>query len=411
MTDYGVTDEGFVLKRLADILTDMKATLSSVVDPVSGEALTPDLLNENDPLIQMVNSLSDQVAVCWENLQLAYNQFDPLKATGAGLSGTVQLNGLRRTAGTYSEVIVTLTGVPGLSIAAGKQISTMENVPVFELPLCQIGEDGTVNVTATCTEKGPFEVTAGTLVKILNPVSGWSSVVNSLDATPGSYEEIDSELRARQQISTSNTAQAIIESIVASIGNLASVEYVKVYHNVTIEEDDRGIPAKSIAPIVVGGSDEEIAQAIYYKLPVGCDTYGDEEVIITDSQEIDYTIRFSRPTEIDIHVIVEITTVNTNLFPDDGDEQIKTAILTWATQGASAFNITEGYDQDGFTPGQSVYASELMVPVYSIPGIKVDSILIGASSPATESEVTIEWNEIAVFDSENITVVINGESS
>ena len=38
MTTFGVTPQGFVLKRLADILADMQAALAGVQGPVTGES-------------------------------------------------------------------------------------------------------------------------------------------------------------------------------------------------------------------------------------------------------------------------------------------------------------------------------------------------------------------------------------
>jgi len=127
MTEFGINETGFNLKRLADILADMKTALSTVTDPITGESLTPDLLDENDPLIQLVNTFSDTLALGWEQLQLAYNQFDPLKATGAGLSGLVQLNKLSRQAGSKSTVVLTLTGTVDKSVPAGKIVTDMNS--------------------------------------------------------------------------------------------------------------------------------------------------------------------------------------------------------------------------------------------------------------------------------------------
>lgn len=385
----------------------MREALFGVTDPVSGESLTPDLDDEDDPLIQVVNAFADSLAAAWEHLQLSYNQFDPLKATGAGLSGVVQLNGLRRRAGTRSSVVVTLTGTPNMVIPAGKQITTMTSTPVFELPTVEMGEDGTANALATCIEDGPFEVGAGTLVKILTPVSGWTAVTNALAATPGTYEETDEELRARQQISTSNTAQTIVESIASGVGALEGVEFVKVYQNIGLVADERGIPAKSIAVIVLGGEDDEIARAIFTKLAAGgADTHGTEEVEIIDEQDIIYAIRFSRPTEIPVYVDVNVQVVNAALWPTDGADLVKAAILSWAQIGAGGLDVYSQYDQDGYSPGQSVYASELFVPAYTVSGIKVTSISVGEDSSGGGDEVAIAWDEIAVFSDDNINVTV-----
>ena len=404
---FGISSAGFSLKRLADILDDMKSALQTVVDPVSGETLTIDLEDENDPLVQQINAFSDGLAECWEQLQLAYNQFDPLKCSGAGMNGTFQLNGLRRRAGVKSQVVVTITGTPGLTLEAGKQITTADDYPIFELPLCQIGIDGTEAVLATCTEYGDIEASAGTLVKILTPISGWTSVTNALDAVPGSEEETDTEFRARQQASTSYTAQTIPEAIAAGISALEGVTFVKVYQNINLTTDSRGIPAKSIAPIIVGGDDEEIAQVLFEKLACGgADCYGSTEETITDNQSIDYTMRFSRPAEVPIYIDVDVTIINSALWPSTGAADLKAAILSFATLGAGSLQITSGYDRDGYSPGQSVYATELYIPCYSIPGIKVNSIVIGTTPSPADPSVDIDWDEIATFSSDNIDVTV-----
>ena len=69
---FGISDQGFTLKRLADILSDMQTAFSTVQDPATGEMLTLNLADENDPLVQAVNSVSDALSLAWEQLQLCF---------------------------------------------------------------------------------------------------------------------------------------------------------------------------------------------------------------------------------------------------------------------------------------------------------------------------------------------------
>ena len=409
MTTYGVTSTGFVLKRLSDIIADTKSSLSTVTDTVTGESLTPDLLDEDDPLINIVNSLCDNLAELWEIAQESYNQFDPLKNSGAGQSGTVQLNGLTRSAGSYSQVAVTVTGSPGLAVPAGKQITTVNDIPVFELPAFTIGESGTEIVVATCTEKGPYMAYAGELVKIITP-SSFTSVVNSLDSTAGSFEETDTELRARQQVSTSRPAHTIIESIAAALLDLDDVTYARTYHNFTLAEDERGIPAKSVALVVLGGDDDEIADVLFERTAIGgAGTYGSTTVTVYDINGIDYDMNFTRPTEKAITVEIEIEITNARLYPDNGAETIKSAILQWAAAGAVSIGETS-MTHTGYSPGRDVLASELYAPIYNaVGGIHVVSVEVSADGDVGPASVTIDWDEIATFDSDDIT--IGGEES
>ena len=411
MAIFGITDAGFSLKRLSDILSDMQLSLSRVTDPVSGEALTPDLLDENDPLIQIVNAFCDSLSAAWEELQLAYNQFDPLKATGAGLSGLVQLNGLQRGLGTYATATFDMTGTPLKTITTGKQVSDMADLYIFTLPEFTFDGSGLATAIGTCTVKGVVEAVSGSLVKILTPVSGFNTVTNTSDSTGGTADETDAALRARQQLSTSKTASSIIDSIFAVLSNIEDVEHVRVYQNRTLSTDSRNIPAKSVAVVIVGGDEVAISQAIFNTIPLGVETYGTTETTQTDAQGQEYAIDFSRPAEINIHVSIGIEVVNSALWPSDGEEKIVEYILNWATLGATGIGITEGYDQTGFLPGESVYASELYVPVNKQLGIRIGHIYVGTAAFPTESVVPIAWNEIAKFNSTNISIGFIDDSS
>ena len=403
---YGVTDEGFNLKRLNDILESLQARLVVITDPTTGETLNP--VDANDPLVQVVNAISDDIAVAWEQANLAYNQFDPLKAVGAGLAGLVQLNRLRKKAGTTGTAAVIVTGTPAKVIPAGKQISDINGTITWSLPEITIGGGGTAAAIATCDIIGDIPALAGTLVKIITPFDGWTAVNNPGDAVSGTDEETDTELRTRQQVSTSNTADTVIESLYAGLIGLDDVTFVRVYQNLTLVVDSRGIPAKTIAPVVVGGDDDEIANIMFERGGLGVDSYGTTEVLgIIDNQGVEYPQRFSRPAGIDAYVDIEIAIIDVNLFPADGVDQIKAAILLYAAEGASGLDLPPGYDQDGYTAGQSVYASELYTPTNSIPGHQIISLDVGIVSPAVDQSIPIEWDEIAAFDSIRISIVVS----
>ena len=154
---YGVNPQGFILKRLADILSDYQTALAGVSDPVTGESLTPNLTDERDPLIQFINSTAAQDAQAWEQLQMLYNLLDPQSSTGAGFSGLVQLNGITRFAGTYSTVVLNLTGTPNYTMPSGAQAGTQDGTMVFNLPQVTFDSGGNAigNGERTLDEAGP----------------------------------------------------------------------------------------------------------------------------------------------------------------------------------------------------------------------------------------------------------------
>lgn len=409
MTVYGITDTGFTLKRLADIIQDIGTVLSDVQDPVSGEYLTLNLLDENDPFILLINAISDSLSVLWEQAQLAYNQFDLSKATGAGLSGTVQLNNITRSLGDYATTNCALTGTANKYMAAGILISDMADLHTFALPAFTFDSSGEATAIATCTVKGPVVALTGTLVKILTPTSGLSSVTNSDDSDGGEDDETDAELRARQQLSTANSARSIIDSVYGKLTGIAGVTHVKIFQNRTLTTDARGIPPKSAAVVIIGGSDPYISQAIFQSLD--CDTYGTTYSEQIDEQGIVYPVYFSRPEDVDVYVAIEIEIVDATLWPSDGEDKIKEYVLAWALSGAAGIGITEDYGRGGYLPGDTVYASELFTPVHNQLGIRIVSINVGTVSPATDQQVDTAWNEIAAFSSARIEISYFGESS
>jgi uncharacterized phage protein gp47/JayE len=394
MATFGITNQGFVLKRAADIQSDLVAALSTIVDLETGESLSVILSDENDPIAQVVNAFSAALAEPWEQLELAYNQFDPLKATGAGLKGTVQLNGITALPGTYSKVTLSLVGTPNLAFSAGKKVSKMDDSVVFTLPAVLFDNQGVAVVQGTATVKGPLTAEIAEVVKIVTPVSGWTSVTNAAAAVPGTLEETDTQLRARQQVSTSLTAQSIVESIYSGVANLTGVSFCKVYQNIDMTEDGRTIPAKSIAVVVEGGDNHEIAQVIFNKNPMA-GTFGDISVSIVDIQGLSNEIKFSRPTPVDIYATINVTVVDVGKWPVTGEEDIKAAIIAYALVHYAL-------------PGEDIYASDLFIPVLTVPGIKVTGITIAKTEQPTADEVPFAWNEVVSFTTAKINVVVTG---
>jgi hypothetical protein len=184
---------------------------------------------------------------------------------------------------------------------------------------------------------------------------------------------------------------------------LTGCTFAKLYHNIELIEDSNGIPAKSIAPVVVGGDDADIAEILYRKTGIGgIHTFGSDSEIIYDANSVPYEMKWTRPSDIDITVDIEYDVVNSNIFPSNGEDLIKSAILLWAATGAMSIGTTS-MTHAGYYPGQTVYASELYAPIYnSVSGINVTSIEVSASGSTDPLKVEIAWDEIAAFSSGDI---------
>ena len=406
---YGMTASGFIPKRLADIQSDLNLELASIVDPETGEY--PFENAEDDTILQqVVGVFASALEEAWEAAYEASVQFDPQKNTGAGQSGTVQLNAITRKAGTKTILTFDLTGTPGVLVPAGALIAAASGETAYAIQenvIFPAAEDGqrTSHVTArgVCTEYGAFDPAPGTVNTIQTPVAGWFNASNTATETVGTTQETDEELRRRQQRSTQLTSYRQIEAIYAAVLAVEGVTYCRAYQNATTNPvDERGIPFKEVAVVAEGGDPVAITDALFLRFPVGVIGHGSTTITKYDRQGIGYPISFSRPQAVPIHIrlIVEIT--NRSEFPDNGIELMKEAIIDYAQYGA--LNDTEG-----FPPGSDVIRTRLYTPINSRPGHEIILCEIGTDSGSlAEENISVAWNQVARFEARHIDVTVLG---
>lgn len=407
MADYGVTPDGLKIKRLADVLADASAALALIQDPVTGERLQPDF-SAADPAMQVVKIPLEAVGDAWALLHNVFSQFDPDAATGAALSGLVRLNGIERADGKPSTVQLQLTGVAGTVIRKGQRVSDAQR-QVTWLTQTDVTLDsaGQASVTAHTEEKGAYTALPGQLNVIMTPVVGWNSVSNAAAAVPGAIEERDPVLRQRRDQSTMAPASSPVEAIYANLRNVQGVDFVRVLINNTLQADERGIPAKAIAAVVVGGADKDVAQVLLERSPALTEWYGNTLFVVTDNLGDTYPVQWVKPAEVPIHVEVDIQSLGDGQLTDDYAARIADAIVIYSRFGAPGLGIpaAAGYDQDGIVPGESVVAPRLYTPINSVPGHALRAIRIGTNADALAgADIPINWNAWASFDPSRITV-------
>lgn len=402
MAQFGMTDTGFKPKRIADVYESIKARITEITDDKTGEKV---FQNESDDSLFMQFSfiVAEAIAECWEHAYQASTVRDPNKASGAILKGLIQLNGLVAKFGSQTQINVKFTGLKDATIPAGSLITDVENSVNYSVDKSvTIGADGTATGTATAQTKGPINPQNNTVIVIKTPTYGWTNVTNTGVVVVGAEPQTDEELHQEQQRATSNTAYRKIDAIYAGLLNVPGVEFARVYQNTGLTTDSRGIDAKSVAAVVVGGTNEDIANSIARKSANINSFFGSTEVDVTDIQGHVNKIKFSRPEEVEIDVEVNITITDSSQFPastEDAKNQIKKNIVSYAQYNLQA--------TEGFAPGVDVIRTRLYTPVNEVPGFKVNSLKIGKHGQGTsEADIDIAWNEVAIFKESNITVDI-----
>ena len=398
--EYGMTPQGFKPKRFAEILGEMNEELAEIIDPTSGER--PFLNSTDDTILQQIAAVfAEQLAFCWNAAAEGAIQFDPLKNTGAGQSGTVQLNGILRKTGTATVIGLLCTGVSGTVIPAGSIVTDAGKKVMYATVAEAVIYGNSAVVNAAAMEKGTPAPGQNTVVFMARPISGWQSVTNVSLVHEGTVEETDEELRRRQQWSTALPAMSIVEAVYAALANVSGVQWARVYQNINLQSDSRGIPGKEVAPVVVGGSDEEIADVLWRRLPLGMQGFGTTAIVKTDAQGFEYQISFTRPVKIPIFVSVTVTVSTPGLIPQNAAELIKQRIIDYARYGG------EGNDA-GFPPGTGVIRSRLFTPVNGIPGHGITDLKIGTEAESlAEQDISIAWNQVSEWIADNITVTVN----
>lgn len=388
---YGMIPTGLKVMRLAECLEFQKSLLKGVFGDDTKFNLEPDSKEAPTKFGQLAAAYAEREADIFELIESVYNANDPDMATGERLAK------LCKQVGVYKEDAkktlidsAVLTGSAGTVIQAGALAKNSVTGEKAELLADVEIVDGGSPAIFQALNYGPKVFAAGTLSIIETPRPGWTAVTNTKDGTVGRIEELDSELKQRREKTLKAGGSGRIDTIKEAVDNLDGTTYVVAYENDTSEIDARGQAPNSINLFVVGGDDAEIAQALWDNKPGAIPYVGNTGVTITDSQGFNRVMRFSRPEDVLIWIILQIS-VNDS-YPENGDDQAKTGLL----EKGILLDIGDDVIVDPYLKGAIAH----------IPGITSSTILIGTAENPTQSDnIIISDIQGSVWDSAHIQVV------
>lgn len=318
----GLTSTGFVEKAL-DTILDEVATAQRASPALGADFDT----SAESPAGQINAAIGSQLAVAWETVGTVYRSRSPRDAQFAGLDAVCSLTGTVRRAGTKGTVTLTVNLAAGRTLPAGS-VAHVAGDPAnrwVTLANAVNGTGSTANVTvnARAETAGVFVANAGTITVIATPVTGWNSVTNVADAAPGAAAEVDSVLRARRLSELFAGGTSPVESVRAALSRVTGVSSVAVAENDSDETVD-GMPPHSLRAVVQGGTDADVALALWRAKAGGIRTVGDTTVTVVDTMGANREVRFTRPSTVNLYA--EITVVY-----DDatyaGDAKLKGALV------------------------------------------------------------------------------------
>lgn len=371
-----VDDAGLHIPTYVDIRDDLVAQFKAIY----GE----DIYLDNDSQdYQMISAFAAKTYDCMQLQQIVYNNHSPKTAVGTGLSSVVKLNGIARKAASYSTCVLTITGTVGTVIAAGVAKDSQGNL--WDLPANTVITNPTMEITAQCETIGAIEAIAGSINVINNPQAGWISVTNNVAAVPGQPVEKDVELRKRQSISVALPSRNMLDGTRAAIAAIDGVKRYYVYDNDTNLTDEHGIPGHSIAAVVEGGLDADIAEAIYLHKGPGGGTYGSTTYPYVNQGGITTDIRYSRPTYTSVDVDVGVR-------PGTGyTSDILGIIRTNLEDYINSLTIGNAVTMTGILNAISAAVSTPAVPAFLLASIQI--CVTGESMGIVD--IPIAWNAVA----------------
>lgn len=378
---------GIISQNLTEIIDERESALKVFLGQdfvVSGDSIVGNLQLSDADRELAIQELIVYLAV----------QMNPDTAEGIFLDFICALNNIYRLAPQYTTIPITVTGTVGIAVDAGNLTIVDETTDEYyaNQSAFTIGSGGTVDVVFQATSYGTILASNSSTYSIKTPLSGITSTAYTIGGTTsvGSYVETDSELRARREYLLDLAATSTKASIKSAVLEVDGVDFCQVYENDTSGTVD-GIPSKAFEVVVRGGTDEDIATAILSKKPTGIQAYGSETVVVTDEYGDEFTIGFTRATEVPLEA--RLTLLVSSTQTSDWEDTVKQALVDKFTQL--------------YTVGQDVFVYNLYCVLNSyleIINTSVFQIQKEIDSASWSSTVDILPREVGTLDVANIAI-------
>jgi len=252
---------------------------------------------------------------------------------------------------------------------------------------------------------GPVSLGIGELTKIAQLAPGWDAITNLGAATVGNAEESRAAFEIRRQESVASGAFGTPAAIRAAVWGVSGVLDVFAYDNFTNAVLSYGATSYPIAPHsvyvgVVGGDDQEVADAIWSKKDLGCDMNGNTSVTVEDTEGYSYpyptyTVQFERPASLPILFSVQLASGSG--LPADIVQLTKDAIIATFTGANGAQRARMG----GIIFASNFYAAVAQIgAAVSIIQIKIGTVT------ATLDQVAIGIDQTPTLDESDIAVTL-----
>ena len=373
---------------------------------------TPDINTAPEtPQGQIIDA--ETLAITQKDAELAFlaNMFNPKTARGIWQDALAEIYFIKRKKAVNSRCYCVLTGLKGTVIEKGSKIqSSADNTYWNLLEDATIQNNGSVIALFECETEGAVIASPNTLNKIITTVAGWDTVNNSQAATVGTLEESQQAFEKRRYDSVALNSRGTTSSVYARVlqlDNVVGCYVVDNKTNIVKTIDNYDLKPHSIYVAVLGGSNQEIAEAIYKSLSAGCDYNGNTTIDVTDENtKAVETVTFMRPIQQNVYIKVNL--FNKDL-PNDYEDLIKNAVI----------NNFYGLDLEVEIAGETlsriimhddVYSSRFLPSILNANINSLLSVQVSLDNVNFSDFVHIQLDKEPVLIADNITInVIDDE--
>lgn len=345
------TDKGFVAPAESAIVTGLDADYNAAF----GGNLNTD---PSTPQGQLIASTAAMLGDCYDQETLLFNSVDPAFASGRMQDAIARIYFLARDPAQSTVLQIICVGLQGVQILGGATVVDPEgNLFVCNGPGV-IPASGTITLPFASQAMAPIPVPA--TVAIYQTIPNWNTAT-VMGGVVGNLAEGRAAFERRRQATVAANAAGFLAAISGAIGALPDViDWFATENDTNAAVNVRGylLAKNSLYVAASGGSDLEVATAIFRKKNPGCSYNGNTTVAVQDTNSgynppfPVYNVTFERP--IDTAIAFAVTLLNNPGIPANA------AVLIQAAIGA-AFN-----GQDGGTRARiasTLFAARYYTPV------------------------------------------------
>lgn len=363
---------GFVAPSESAILEGVRAD----IDAAFGGGLNPSL---ETPQGQLASSQAAIIGQVNDVFSFYTQQVDPAFASGRMQDAIARIYNLERLPSAPTVVEATCSGLVGVVIPVGA-LALAEDGNLYSCSRAgSIGPGGTVLLPFACNAVGPVPCPIGSLNQIYQAITGWDSVTNAADGVLGSDLESRAEFEVRRLASVALNSRGSLPSILAAVLEVDDVLDAYAMENplgTPVVIGTYTLAAHSLYVAVVGGDQDEVAEAIWSKKAPGAAYNGNTTVIVIDDQSgyslpyPSYEVKFETPSPLAI--LFSVVLVDSALVPANAATLIRVAIV-------GAFAGTDGGSRARI--GSTLYATRYVAPIQALGDwAQVASLAVGSNN-------------------------------